>query len=306
MAEKPTSNGDIRALAADTAGQLRLLASEAAGVSPEERARRFADVIGRADARVPAMHKPDFYRALREWFPSWSAQETPVATQRAVGPDPRLDDPGFLIERLRELAARDANARKTITHALAATFGLAESSSMPAGSGEIDPQVAEQLVGVLGLRQGQPVDLDTLFSILPTLLEWVFLLDDAAWGVWTDVGVGASTRREMVLKKAVAGAVSKTLKTNEQQLRAGVERSMRFVIELVAQLGKVGQYARDHYQKIDPERIKSAVGPGSTFSRGETKYWQHFSESFPRLDEATQKQINREICKAIDLHLGRT
>lgn len=71
-------------MAADTAGQLRLLATEAAGLSPEERAKRFAEVIGRADARVPAMHKPDFYRTLREWFPAWGTQETPVPTQRAA------------------------------------------------------------------------------------------------------------------------------------------------------------------------------------------------------------------------------
>jgi hypothetical protein len=352
-----TISEPVARLAAATASQLRLVADSHADAAPAARAGRLGEVVREALERVETPQRAAFLVALEQHFPTWDADPTSAGAIRdapapAEAPSRReyvdtelLNDPGFLVRKLTELAPKlTFTQRQTIGAALAKLFPppaapkptpaptpaappVAASQESPAAAPVVPvakPQAAKPAAAATGIAAGEgatqlqqatglarhAVDPERMAGALALLFDLCCSIDDAAWGVWehliTRGGLETNVKRKAVLKPTL----TRMLTGDPLILPANVAPAVRdlrgLAVGLVTAAGDNVKRTNDTVNRLNPDAIEDSVPKKSVDAWRRAACWDAYRKRFAESSASIQQGVANELKTAVEFYVRGT
>jgi hypothetical protein len=299
---------------AEVANRLRMMQTDCAGLSAQERQGFFTDVIEKALASVVPAERAAFLEALQAKFPSWNGQTQPAqVAQGAAGPAPRdppkdapeLRNPRFLLERLVEVLPTLSPDDKRAVAAALARAGLPVGGDGAAAG--VPDEVVRWFRETLKFPGTQRLDAARLLSLAPAVLELAGGLHQFVWMAWRTLAPNSELRPAVVsLQAAITRYAAGDPAVTLDQISRELTRLRQLTAAMVAAIGETGrQFATHHCAKFSPNEIEAIVrmeGGTGILGGAEKKYWKKYKDLFGELgEEAVEGEIRDTIAKHVEL-----
>ena len=297
MAESPASdNREAQALAA----RLRMLFADSVGQHREARGADLLAEIEHAVAEAPAHDRAGLIRDVLASLPGWEAALA-VGGEAAGDPttrDAELRDPGFLVERLEEIADGLSDAQREAIALRLGAAGLvpsAGSATSPAADGNraaqevvpVSDQQADRLSSILRAEGRVEIDPERLLELCLAMADLVTKLDQLAWSTWRAMSPRSDFKRRMSAQEAMRRYLSGDPAVPREQVADEIERLRRLAGALISTVAKVGFVAYRQVAKNAPSEIEVLAKPEKkAFESLEVACWRKYRQLAGNLDQA--------------------
>jgi len=164
------------------ANRLRMVQLECADVADDVRQQALTSELREAIKAVVPDQRKQFLAQLQSRFPSWAGRVDAVAATQSSFDENLLNNPDYLVGRLKELAAGLPTPRKEAIARELGEVGLSMTGKMSW------PQ--EQMLEfrrVLGMEASESVDPCRLLEVCILLMNFACDADRVAWGTWREL-----------------------------------------------------------------------------------------------------------------------
>ena len=189
-------------LLASVANRLRLIQADFADEPESTRKDYIADEIKRAMASLVPAERAAFLDALSKEFPTWDnrVEISPSAPAPATSATDlkELKDPGFLIQRLLDIAPQLSVLQRDAIIAKLRDAGLTT-----AGTAQWPADALSQTRPKLQMAETDNPDATNILELLAILVEFANSLDQLIWTTWKTISPKSQVRRPMNLVKSI-------------------------------------------------------------------------------------------------------
>jgi hypothetical protein len=280
------------------ANRLRLVASDFAEASPEERRRYFMEEIDRALAVMPPAQRRDFLKSLEERFPAWNSVIEPApdaASGAAAAQSPtderELRDPALLVKRLCALAPQlTPEAKRGLAEQLRNAGVISQAAILPWSD-----ELIAGLTSRLQLGEQRKIDPAKVFELTTLLVEFTCGLHQLVGTAWRTLAPAADIKyRPGSVQTAMGKYLTGDKSVPREALAQEVEKMRQLVASILAAVGEAGRkVARSQFERFAPVEIRNAAEHEPGFLVGvEAKCWRKYLELWNSMDEA---DIERNI-----------
>lgn len=281
-----------------TASRLRLIQADFADDDPGTRREQLAEAIELEVNRLVPEQREPFLEALVARFPSWTGrQAAPRAEVGGSGVDAHLlDDPGFLIRRLVELAGTLGPAQRRAIEDDLKSAGLVRT-----GGGSWSSEAGDDLRRKLGIKNQASIDPDRAISLLVLLSDFAEKLDQVIWKIWRRMDRRSEFRSSGPLVGTLGRFVSGDQDVARGQVSADLEKLRALTAALTTAAPRTGvSFAQNHVGRLSPSSIKQ-VTTTSKWKDDRVAYWDKFEElaSVSMTESAVESEINRVIVEYV-------
>lgn len=275
-------------LLASVANRLRLIQADFADEPESTRKDYIADEIKRAMASLVPAERAAFLDALSKEFPTWDnrVEISPSAPAPATSATDlkELKDPGFLIQRLLDIAPQLSVLQRDAIIAKLRDAGLTT-----AGTAQWPADALSQTRPKLQMAETDNPDATNILELLAILVEFANSLDQLIWTTWKTISPKSQVRRPMNLVKSIGRFASAQKDTPRGQVTQDLERTRQAVAAIISAISQASRvFAHNYAGKLAPAEIENlaTLEGGGFFSGKETKFWKKYQELAPGKDAA--------------------
>lgn len=300
MAESEASdNREASALVA----RLRMLFAESVGQPSDAIRQDLIAEVAHAVAEAPADARAVLVRDLLERMPGWeSALAVNTAPASPSELDATLRDPGFLVERLEEIADGLSPAQREAVSARLAASGLTPRAGSGVEAREVSNATSDRLRAVLRSEDAPSLEADRLAELCIAMADLVTKLDQLAWSTWRAMSPRAEFKRRVSAQEAMRKYLSGDPSMPREQVAEEIERLRRLAGALISTVAKVGFVSYRQVAKHAPSEIEVLAKPEKkAFESLEVACWRKYRQLAGNLDQAlVESEVLSELSDSVE------
>lgn len=294
-----------------TANRLRLIQVDFADQGDDVRKQYLAEEMSRAIEAIIPERRREFLEALADRFPTWDGMvELPAskaqASVQSESDKKELQDPGFLIARLCDLAPKlSGDQLQGIADRLRAA------SIIPPASGAWSAQSEAPVRNKLQFNARQTLDPDRSMELLDLLLDMALNLDQLVWGTWRNIGPESWIKRPAPLQRMIRAFMTGDANVPKPNLEKDIKTLRALTAAIVSAAGEIGRsFSTDHSDRFAPHQIEDSaraegIGTLPIFNNVAVKCWQKYLQLASTMEAASvEKEIKTKIAELVEKLVG--